>query len=70
MDGREFVRRARRYARRNKLDFRFDPIKGKGKGSHSEVRIGGRRTIVKKGEIRRGLLSAMLKQLEIDPRGF
>ena len=68
MDGREFVRRARRYARRNKLDFSFDPIKGK--GSHSEVEIGGRRTIVKKGEIRRGLLAAMLKQLEIDPREF
>ncbi len=68
MDGREFVRRARRYARRNKLDFSFDPIKGK--GNHSEVEIGGRRTIVKKGEIRRGLLAAMLKQLEINPREF
>ena len=68
MDGREFVRRARRYARRKKLGFNYDPIKGK--GSHSEVRIGGRRTIVKKGEIRRGLLSAMLKQLGIDPREF
>ncbi len=68
MDGREFVRRARRYARRNKVDFRFDPIKGK--GSHSEVRIGVRRTIVKRGEIRQGLLAAMLKQLEIDPREF
>ena len=68
MDGREFVRRARRYARRKKLGFNYDPIKGK--SSHSEIRIGGRRTIVKKGEIRRGLLSAMLKQLEIDPREF
>lgn len=68
MDGREFVRRARRYARRKKLDFSFDPIKGK--GSHSEVEIGGRRTIVKNGEIRRGLLAAMLKQVEIDPREF
>ena len=68
MDGREFVRRARRYARKNELDFSFDPIKGK--GSHSEVRIGGQRTIVKKGELSRGLLSAMLKQLEINPREF
>ena len=68
MDGREFVRCVGRYARKNKVDFSFDPIKGK--GSHSEVRIGGRRTIVKKGEIRRGLLSAMLKQLEIAPREF
>ena len=68
MDGREIVRRARRYARRNKLDFSFYPIKGK--GSHSEVRIEGRRTIVKKGELSRGLLAAMLKQLEIDPREF
>lgn len=68
MDGREFVRRARRYARRKKLDFSFDPVKGK--GSHSEVRIGGRRTIAKKGEMRRGLLSAMLKQLGIDPKEF
>ena len=46
MDGREFVRCVGRYARKNKLDFSFDPIKGK--GSHSEVRIGGRRTIVKR----------------------
>ena len=39
MDGREFVRCVGRYARKNKVEFSFDPIKGK--GSHSEVRIGG-----------------------------
>ena len=47
MDGREFVKRARRYARRNKVDFSFDPIKGK--GSHSEVRIGGREDYSQEG---------------------
>ena len=68
MNGREFLRRARRYARRNGLEFSFDPTKGK--GSHGEVRIGGFKTIVQHGEISTDTLHSMLKDLRIDRRGF
>lgn len=68
MNGQEFIRRARRYARRNRLDFHFDP--GRGKGSHGTVYVGNRRTIVQHGEIGRGVLSTMLKELEINRRNF
>lgn len=68
MNGREFVRRARRYARRNGLEFSFDPTRGK--GSHGEVRIGGFRTMVQYGEIKRSTLAGMLRQLNIDRREF
>ena len=68
MNGREFVRRARRYARRNGLVFRFDP--GRGKGSHGTVYVGERRTIVGYGEIPSGTFAAMQKQLEINRKEF
>ena len=68
MDGREFVRRARRYARKKGLDFQHNP--GRGKGSHGELYLGGRRTIVKAGTLSKGLLTAMLKQLEINREEF
>ena len=68
MDGREFVRRARRYARKKGLDFHHNP--GRGKGSHGELYLGGRRTIVKAGELSKGLLTAMLKQLDINREEF
>ena len=68
MNGREFVRRARRYARRNGLEFSFDPSRGK--GSHGEVYIGEFKTIVQHGEIKRNTLLDMLKDLRIDRREF
>ena len=68
MNGREFVRRARRYARRNRLAFDFDPTHGK--GSHGKLTVGGRSTIVQHGEIARGTFAAMLRQLEIDRQEF
>ncbi len=68
MNGREFVRRARRYARRTGQDFRFNSSRGK--GSHGALYIGRQRTIVKRGEISKGMLSAMLRQLGIDSREF
>ena len=68
MNGREFVRRVRRYARKNGLDFHFDPARGK--GSHGEVYVGNRRTIVQHGEIRKGTMVAMLRRLEIDREEF
>ena len=67
-NGREFVRRARRYVRRHKLEFRFDTASGK--GSHGRLHIGGRLTTVPYGEIGPGLFASMLKDLEIDRKGF
>lgn len=63
MNGAEFVRRVRRHARRTRLPFRFE--KSRGKGSHGMLYLGERRTIVKHGPIRKGLLKSMLKQLGI-----
>ena len=68
MNGREFTRRARRYARRTGRSFYLRTRRGK--GSHVTVYIGGRDTIVKYGEIRKGTLSKMLKDLGIDRENF
>lgn len=68
MNGREFVRRAQRYARRTGREFILDPERGK--GSHALLYIGRRRTIVPHQEISAGLLAAMLKDLDIDRRNF
>ncbi len=61
MNGREFVRRARRYARRNGLEWYFDPARGK--GSHGTFYLEDRETIVQHGEIGPGLLLDMLRDL-------
>ena len=68
MNGTEFVRRAKRYAKRTGQSFRFDP--GQGKGSHGRLWIGGRYTTVKRGELPKGTLTTMLGQLGIDRRNF
>ena len=64
MKGAEFVRRLRRYARRSRQEFRFD--KSGGKGSHGKLYVGDKRTTVKHGEISKGMLKAMLRQLGLD----
>jgi hypothetical protein len=68
VNNREFLRRVRRFARRNRLDFEFDPSRGK--GSHGKVRLGGTRTTVPHGEIPLGTMAAMLRDLNIDRREF
>ena len=68
MNGGEFVRRARRYARANGLDFYFYPAWGK--GSHGRVFIEERYTTVPHGEISVGLLRSMQRDLDIDRRRF
>ena len=68
MNGREFIRRARRYARRHGLEFAFDPAKGK--GSHGTVYLGDRETQVQHGEIATGTLMSMFRNLGIDRRDF
>ena len=68
MTGREFVRRARRYARKNGLAFDVNPARGK--GSHQMVYVGEFRTFVQHGEIPSGTLASMLKELNINRREF
>ena len=68
MKGREFVRRARRYARKTGEEFRFDQRRGK--GSHGTLYLGNRHTMVKHGEISKGVLATMLKHLCIDRKEF
>ncbi len=68
MNNREFIRRARRYARRNGLEFYFDAAKGK--GSHGTVYVGDRETQVPHGEIATGTFMSMLRDLNINRREF
>ena len=68
VNGREFIRRARRYARKNGLEFRL--YTDRGKGSHQKLVIGDRNTVVQYGEISRGILTAMLRQLNINREEF
>jgi len=63
VNGEQFIRRARKWARANGLDEHVEPSRGK--GGHVTQVIGGRFTVVKTGEIATGLLHAMLKQLAI-----
>ena len=68
MTSREFIRRAREYARKPGQSFRFDPTHGK--GSHGRVHVGARFTTVRRGELKKGVLAAMLRQSNIDRREF
>lgn len=68
MDGKEFVGRVRKLGRAKGIVVSLD--KAHGKGSHQTLFFGSARTIVKHGEIGKGLLHAMLKQLGIDPKKF
>ena len=68
MNGREFVRRARGYAKRTGQAFRIDARRGK--GSHGMLYVGNRRTVVKHGELKPRTFRNMLKQLEISREDF
>ena len=68
MNGREFLRRAKHYARTNDQEFRFDPSHGK--GSHGRLYIGERFTTVQRGELSRAMLAAMIRQLDIKKEEF
>jgi hypothetical protein len=46
----------------------FDPAHGK--GSHGRLYIGVRFATVKQGELSKGLVAAMLRQLNIDREDF
>ena len=68
MDGTEFIRRARRYARKKGQKCHYDARHGK--GSHGRFHLGDRLTTVPRKEIGKGLLAAMLKDLQIDKEEF
>lgn len=70
MTGTEFLRRARRYAKRHGLEYDF--VAWRGKGSHARIHLGSRSTTMKdrKAEIGKGLLRRMLSDLGINPREF
>jgi len=65
---REFLRRAKRYAKRNQLGYEFEPARGK--GSHGKLRLGTGETTVSRGELKTGTYHAMLKQLGISKEEF
>ena len=67
MNGREFVTRVRKLARRNGIAVRFDRTRGK--GSHGILYYGDRHTVVKDRRklLKTGTLRGMCRQLGIDP---
>ena len=68
MKGKEFIRRAEAWARTRGLPCVV--TKGRGKGGHQMLEVGGRKTFVQTGEIASGTLGAMLKQLHITREDF
>ncbi len=68
MNGKQFIRRARKWAKANGLPERVEASRGK--GGHQTQYIGKRLTTVKSGEIGTGLLRAMLDQLGIPKDEF
>lgn len=68
MDDKEFIKRLRRLAKNNGVEYKFD--RKRGKGSHGTVHYGDRKSTLKKGELSEGLLNGMLKQLGINKEEF
>lgn len=66
MDGNELLKKIKKLAKRKNKHLEL--FRAHGKGSHSTLKFGDKKTIIKdlKKEIGPGLLSKMLKQLEID----
>lgn len=68
MNGSEFIRRARKWAKAKGHAVHVDSSRGK--GGHQTLYVGERFTVVKTGEIKTGLLHAMLKQAGIPKDEF
>ena len=62
----QFMRRLRRHCRKHGLTVSVDAARGK--GSHVTLRVAGRRTIVKDGELAPGYIRMLLRQLGL-PEG-
>ena len=61
----QLIRTLRAYGRKNSLTVEFDASRGK--GGHGRLTDGSRFTTVPSGEIKPGLLRAILRQLGIPP---
>ena len=68
MNGKEFLRRLRAYA--NETGLALEISSTRGKGGHQLVRLAGRPTTVKSGEIGKGLLAKMLRDLAVPKDKF
>ena len=70
MNGRQFIARARKWAKARNLEVSF--VVSEGPGSHGTLYAGDRKTTVKdrKKEIGKGLLAKMLADLGIDRDEF
>ena len=70
MNGRQFIRKVRRWARARNLEVRF--VSSEGPGPHATLYAGDRKTTVKdrKKEIGKGLLGKMLWDLGIEKDEF
>ena len=70
MNGRQFIARARKWARARGLAVRF--VSAEGAGSHGTLYVGRRRTTVKdrRKDIGKGLLKKMLADLAIKDDEF
>ncbi|MBL1293035.1 MAG: type II toxin-antitoxin system HicA family toxin [Thiotrichales bacterium] len=64
MNREQFIKEARKTAKTNGVDFRID--KKRGKGSHITIYYGDKFATVPNGELKRGTLAAIRKQLNID----
>ena len=66
MNGRELIRRLRRLARKNNVDFSVDPVRGK--GSHRRVTYNGRKSTIPyhNRDIPTGTIAAICRQLGVD----
>ena len=66
VNGREFIAKVRKLARKNGIAVSFDRTRGK--GSHGTLYYGDRRTVVKdrRKPLKTGTLLGMCKQLGID----
>lgn len=70
MTVKEFLKRAKKYAKAHNKTFRYDV--GHGKGSHGRVYVDGKFTAIKgiNKDIGKGLCHDMLKDLGIDKDAF
>lgn len=68
MNGHEFEKRIKKYAKARGMTSGFDAARGK--GSHGRLYMGARRTTLKdrRKEIGPGLLRSMCRDLDVDPR--
>ena len=68
VNGKQFIRRAAKWAKAHGIKLVVDPSRGK--GGHQMVRIGEKWTTVQTGELKPGIFHAMLKQLGIPKDEF